>query len=140
MHYDPLCKNKHACSHVCISENCKINNPFICNECRKQHLRGCEIIPYKKLVHEFHKRQGLFKADILKFEERVENTFNELIKGLKAEFIKFREQFEYTNITPDIEDIYTKIKFHEEHELTSYDIWRALKIEPYKGGKLKMKD
>ena len=54
---------------------------------------------YKKLIHDFHKRQGLFKKDILAFEERVENTFNEMIKNLKKEFIKFREEFERKNIT-----------------------------------------
>ena len=60
MHYDPKCRRqKHNCLDVCISENCNVQNPFVCGKCIPEHKK-CDLMPYKKLVHEFHKRQGLF--------------------------------------------------------------------------------
>lgn len=56
---------------------------------------------------------------MLKYEERVENTFSELMKGLRAEFLKFREEFEYINITEKIADVYDKIKANKENDLNA---------------------
>ncbi len=38
---------------------------------------------YKKFIYEVHKRQGIKKEEFCRYEERVENTFNTLIKALK---------------------------------------------------------
>lgn len=66
-------------------------------------------------MKQFHKIQGLYTNEVLKFEEKVENTFTNLMKSLKAEFLKFREAFEMTNINESISNVYDKIKDGREN-------------------------
>lgn len=104
MHYDPKCQaNEHKCKEVCISAACNKPNPFVCNRCSNQHKDAtCKIIEYKRLIVQLHKIQGTHTNELLKYEERVENTFNELIGGLRRHFLIFREEIEFLNIHPKI--------------------------------------
>lgn len=77
---------------------------------------------------------------MLKYEERVENTFSELIKGLQAEFLKFREEFEYINITEKIADVYDKIKANKENDLNAEKLHWAMKAVNKSGVSHKVKD
>lgn len=103
MHYDPKCRKvKHKCHLVCISQNCTVANPFVCEACGNHHSNDCEIIEYKELVHRMHKLQGINKKAIYQYENYVEDTFRTLIKSLQAEFILFREHFEHLNASSHI--------------------------------------
>ena len=92
------------------------------------------------MVLEFHKIQGLYTNEILKYEERVENTFEELMRSLRSHFVQFREEFEYLNIHPSIENIYLKIKSNKESDLSAQSLAKALALEKQKFIKLKVKD
>lgn len=83
-----------------MGRDCHLPNPFICDDCKTHPHQGCEVIPYKELIRKLHSKQGLRKADLLRYEDYVENTFSVLMKSLRAEFVAFRELFEHVNANP----------------------------------------
>ncbi len=50
-------------------------------------------MPYEKLINKFHRIQGLTRKNIVDYEQKIENVFKNMMDSLKAEFVKFREQF-----------------------------------------------